>query len=208
MSAVNHYQHGTVVPVHPGWLRLNHWINAIAVITLILSGWKIYNASPLFPFLFPKGVTMGGWLGGALLWHFAAMWVLFLNGLVYVAINLVGGRFKQKFFPLSPGQLLRDIQSTLKGKLSHADPTQYNMVQRLAYLSTIAALVLLVMSGLVLWKSVQFPMLRELLGGYETARRVHFFSMTFVGFFIVVHLVMVALVPSTLIAMIKGHQKV
>src|SRR5690348_2371227 len=58
--------------IHPGWVRVCHWINALAILVMIGSGWQIYNASPLFSFMFPGAITIGGWLAGALLWHFAA----------------------------------------------------------------------------------------------------------------------------------------
>ena len=61
-------------PIHPLWMRITHWLNALAVLMLVTSGWRIYNAAPFFPFTFPSGATLGGWLGGALQWHFAAMW--------------------------------------------------------------------------------------------------------------------------------------
>lgn len=191
--------------IHPGWLRATHWINAIAVFLLITSGWRIYNASPFFDFSFPAGLTLGGWLGGALQWHFFAMWLLFVNGVLYLTINILSGRMRRQFFPISPRAFLQDMAAALKGKLAHADLRQYNTVQKCAYLFVVADLVLLVLSGLVLWKSVQFPLLRELLGGYEAARRVHFFAMSALFGFVVVHLVMVALVPRTLLAMLRGR---
>jgi thiosulfate reductase cytochrome b subunit len=191
--------------IHPGWLRATHWINAIAVFLLITSGWRIYNASPFFDFSFPAGLTLGGWLGGALQWHFFAMWLLFVNGVLYLTINILSGRMRRQFFPISPRAFLQDMVAALKGKLAHADIRQYNTVQKCAYLFVVADLVLLVLSGLVLWKSVQFPLLRELLGGYEAARRVHFFAMSALFGFVVVHLVMVALVPRTLLAMLRGR---
>ena len=191
--------------IHPGWLRVMHWLNAIAVIVLMTSGWQIYNATSFLGFSIPKAITLGGWLGGAILWHFAAMWILFINGLLYLAFNLATGRLLRKFFPLSPRALLADLRDALKGKLAHADPQHYNMVQRLAYLFVMLDSVLLVLSGLVLWKSVQFPLLRELLGGYEGARLVHFFAMAALAAFVVVHLVMVALVPRTLVYMVRGR---
>ena len=191
--------------IHPAWLRLTHWLNAMAVVLLAASGWRIYNAAPFFPFELPRALTLGGWLGGALQWHFAAMWLLLANGALYLLINIATGRLRRQFFPLSPGALLRDMSAALRGKLAHADPRHYNMVQRAAYLFVMLDCVLLVLSGLVLWKSVQFPLLRELLGGYESARRVHFFAMAALVGFVVVHLVMVALVPRTLLAMLRGH---
>lgn len=192
-------------PIHPLWLRIGHWLNALAVVVLVTSGWRIYNAAPFFPFRFPAEITLGGWLGGAIQWHFAAMWLLAANGLVYLALNVASGRLGRKFFPLSPRGVWRDAWAALRGRLSHADPRHYNQVQRLAYLFVMVDLVLLVLSGLVLWKSVQFAVLRELLGGYEFARRIHFVSMALLVGFVGVHLVMVALVPKSLLAMLSGR---
>jgi thiosulfate reductase cytochrome b subunit len=191
--------------IHPLWLRLTHWLNALAMLIMVTSGWRIYNASPLFNFSFINELTLGGWLGGALQWHFAGMWLFGINGLCYLLINLFSGRFKRQFWPLSPRQLIAELWAALRGKLSHADLRHYNMVQRAAYLVAIAVSILMVLSGLVLWKSVQFPLLRTLLGGYDTARYVHFFAMTTLVGFVVIHLVMVALVPRTLLAMLHGR---
>ena len=192
-------------PIHPAWLRATHWLNAVAVVILAMSGWRIYNAAPFFDFKFAKEITLGGWLGGAIQWHFAAMWLLAANGLLYLLCNAGTGRLRAKFFPLSPRAIVADLLAALRGHLSHADPRQYNAVQRAAYLFVMVDAVLLVLSGLVLWKSVQFPLLRELLGGYEAARRVHFFVMAALVAFVTVHLAMVALVPRTLLTMIRGR---
>lgn len=191
--------------IHPLWLRLTHWLNALAVVILVTSGWRIYNAAPFFDFSFPGSITLGGWLGGALQWHFAAMWLLVFNGLLYLLLNIASGRWLRKFFPVSVRGVRQDLVAALKGRLSHADPARYNHVQKLAYLFVVLDLVVIVLSGLVLWKSVQFPLLRELLGGYESARRVHFFGMSALVAFVVVHLAMVALVPRTFLTMIHGR---
>lgn len=191
--------------IHPAWLRVTHWLNVIAVLILVMSGWRIYNASPIFKFHFPPGLTLGGWLGGALLWHFAAMWLLFFNGIVYLLLNLFSGRGVRKFFPIRPRDVIHDFFSALKGKLAHADLRQYNTLQKLAYLFVIADLIMLVLSGLVIWKSVQFPLLRELMMGYDNARVVHFVAMALLVAFVAVHLVMVALVPRTFLTMVRGR---
>lgn len=191
--------------IHPLWMRITHWINAISVILMVLSGWRIYDASPIFPFTFPGAITLGGWLGGAIQWHFAAMWLFVINGIAYLLLNFATGRFKRKFFPINIGGVLADMKAALHGHLAHEDLSKYNMVQKIAYLAVIVDLVLLVLSGLVVWKSVQFPLLRELMGGYDNARIVHFFAMSFVVLFVVVHLVMVALVPRTLLTMVRGR---
>jgi len=192
-------------PVHPLWLRVTHWLNAIAVVLMVTSGWRIYNASPVYAMRFPGDMTLGGWLGGALQWHFAGMWLLVFNGLVYLALNGLSGRFARKFLPITAAAVWHDVQDALRGRLSHADPRHYNGLQRVAYLTAIVDLVLLVLSGLVLWKSVQFPLLRELMGGYEGARRVHFFAMATLVAFVLGHVLMVALVPRTLLTMLRGR---
>src|SRR5689334_25103879 len=120
--------------IHPAWLRITHWINAIAVLMMIGSGWEIYNASPLFGFDFPKSITLGGWLAGALLWHFAAMWLFVLNGLVYVTLGILTGRFRRKLLPIRPGEVIADASAALRGRLSHDDLSVYNAVQKLIYL--------------------------------------------------------------------------
>jgi thiosulfate reductase cytochrome b subunit len=191
--------------IHPAWLRVTHWVNAAAVLILVASGWRIYNASPLFEFRIPNEITLGGWLAGAIQWHFAAMWLLALNGSVYLLLNAGTGRIRRKFWPLSARTLAQDLVAALRGRLAHADPGRYNAVQKAAYLFVWADLLLLALSGLVLWKSVQFPLLRELMGGYEAARYVHFFAMACLVGFIGVHLAMVALVPRTLLAMVRGR---
>lgn len=193
------------LPIHPAWLRVMHWINALAVVVLVMSGWKIYNATAFLGFVFPNGITLGGWLGGALLWHFAAMWVLGINGLAYLVLNVATRRLGNRFFPVSPKALVADVLAALRGRLTHADPRHYNAVQRVAYLFVMLDSVLLVLSGLVLWKSVQFPLLRFLLGGYEGARLVHFGAMATLVGFVVIHLVMVLLVPRTLVYMVRGR---
>ncbi|QRX81191.1 cytochrome b/b6 domain-containing protein [Glaciimonas sp. PAMC28666] len=191
--------------IHPVWLRITHWLNAVAVILMILSGWRIYDASPIFSFRIPANLTLGGWLGGALQWHFAAMWLLAINGLIYLLINGTTGRLWKKFFPLTPTAVLHDMKQALTGKLQHQALDKYNAVQKLAYVSVMLDIILLVLSGLAIWKSVQFPILRDLMGGYDNARIVHFCAMSFLVLFIVVHIVMVALVPRTLLAMLRGR---
>ena len=191
--------------IHPLWLRITHWINAVAVLLMIGSGWEIYNASPLFPFHYPKAITLGGWLAGALLWHFAAMWLLVVNGLVYVGLGIATGRFRKKLLPLRPGDVLSDAGAALSGKLSHADLSVYNAVQKLLYLGVILAGAVMVLSGMAMWKPVQMQELAALFGGYDAARYVHFFAMATIVGFLFIHIVMALLVPRALRAMITGR---
>ncbi len=191
--------------IHPIWVRITHWINALAMLVMIGSGWEIYNASPLFGFRYPSSITLGGWLAGALLWHFAAMWVLAINGAVYVALGLITGRFRNKLLPIRPGEVVADVKAALNFKLSHDDLTVYNSVQRLLYLGVILAAVVIVLSGLAIWKPVQLQGLTALFGGYETARYVHFFCMAAIVGFLMVHVLLALLVPKSLRAMITGR---
>jgi thiosulfate reductase cytochrome b subunit len=191
--------------VHPLYVRVTHWINAVAVLIMTGSGWQIYNASPLFAFTFPEGLTLGGWLAGGLLWHFAAMWLLVANGLIYLAVGLVTGRFRRKLLPLWPSAIVADLRNARSGLLRHDDPSVYNAVQKALYLGVILAGVVIVASGLAMWKPVQLQELTVVFGGYEGARRVHFFAMAAIVLFLVIHVVMAALVPRSLRAMILGH---
>jgi thiosulfate reductase cytochrome b subunit len=191
--------------VHPLYVRITHWVNAVTVVVMIMSGWQIYNAAPLYPFTFPSGITLGGWLAGALLWHFAAMWLFVVNGLVYLALGLATGRLRRRLLPLRPGEFVRDLGAALTGRLNHADGTAYNAVQKTLYLGVLLAGVAIVASGLALWKPVQFQELAAVLGGYEGARHVHFFAMAAIVLFLVVHVVMALLVPRSLRAMIRGR---
>jgi thiosulfate reductase cytochrome b subunit len=191
--------------IHPLWVRITHWVNAVAMVLMIASGWQIYNASPLFPFVFPNGITIGGWLAGALLWHFAAMWLLAVNGLVYLVLGLATGRFRRKLLPIRPGDVIADARAALHGDLAHDDLSVYNAVQKLLYVGVILAGIVIVLSGLSIWKSVQLQELTALFGGYDAARYVHFFAMAAIVGFLVVHVVMAFLVPKSLRAMITGH---
>jgi thiosulfate reductase cytochrome b subunit len=191
--------------IHPVWVRLTHWINALAMLMMIGSGWQIYDASPLFPFVFPSAITLGGWLAGGLLWHFAAMWLLVVNGLVYLGLGLWTGRFRRKLLPLSPGRLIADVRAALSGRLSHDDLSVYNAVQKLLYLGVILCGIVIVLSGLSIWKPVQLRELSVLFGGYDAARYVHFFAMAAIVGFIAIHVVMAFLVPKSLRAMVIGR---
>ena len=201
-----HSETTTTKVIQPAWVRVMHWINAVAIILMIMSGWQIYNASPLFTSLrFSHSITLGGWLGGALLWHFAAMWLLTINGLVYLLVGFATGRFKSKLLPITPGGVISDTKAALTGKLSHDDLSKYNQVQKLLYAGIIIVGVIIVLSGLSIWKPVQLQWLAALFGGYEIARYVHFFCMSAIVAFLVIHIALAVLVPKSLRAMIIGR---
>jgi thiosulfate reductase cytochrome b subunit len=191
--------------IQPAWLRALHWTNAFAMVLMIMSGWQIYNASPLFDFRFSPSITLGGWLAGALLWHFAAMWLLMVNGLIYLVLGFVTGRFRKKLLPITPEGVISDTRAALTGKLSHDDLTKYNQVQKLLYAGVIILGILIVLSGLSIWKPVQLQYLTALFGGYDAARYVHFFCMAGIVAFMVVHVALALLVPKSLRAMIIGR---
>jgi thiosulfate reductase cytochrome b subunit len=191
--------------IHPVWVRVTHWINAVAMVVMIGSGWQIYNASPLFNFEFPTSITIGGWLAGALLWHFAAMWLLMVNGIVYLTLGILSGRFRRKLLPIRPSEVVADVLVALRGRLAHDNLAVYNAVQRLLYLSVILAGIVIVLSGLSIWKPVQLQELTALFGGYDTARYVHFIAMATIVGFLIVHVVLALIVPKSLRAMICGR---
>ncbi|MGB3745272.1 MAG: cytochrome b/b6 domain-containing protein [Xanthobacteraceae bacterium] len=192
--------------IHPRWVRITHWINALAMFMMIGSGWQIYDASPLFDFLeFPSGLALGGWLAGALLWHFAAMWLLLINGIVYVTLGVATGRFRRKLLPIRPRAVLDDFVAALRGRLSHDDLTVYNSVQRLLYAGVLIAGVVIVLSGVSIWKPVQFKYVTALFGGYDVARYVHFFAMAAIVAFLTIHVALALIVPKSLRAIILGR---
>jgi len=193
------------VRIHPAVVRVTHWLNALAILIMATSGWRIYNASPLFSFRFPSDLTLGGWLGGALQWHFAAMWLLAANGLTYLAYGILFGHFRRKLWPIAPGAVIADILAALRGRLAHRDLSVYNAAQRAAYAAVILTIIVLVLSGLAVWKPVQLQGLAALMGGYEGARVVHFVAMGLTVFIVIVHVVMVALVPKTFPSMFTGR---
>jgi thiosulfate reductase cytochrome b subunit len=191
--------------IHPAWVRATHWINVLAMAMMIGSGWQIYDASPLFGFFFPPQIALGNWLAGALLWHFAAMWLFVVNGLVYVTLGIWTGRFRQKLLPIRPRAVLRDFVAALRGRLSHDDLSAYNAVQKLLYAGVLLAGTVIVLSGLSIWKPVQFWWLTAFFGGYNTARYVHFAAMTAIVAFLAIHVALALIVPKSLRAMIFGR---
>jgi thiosulfate reductase cytochrome b subunit len=191
--------------IHPLVVRVTHWVNAVAMITMITSGWQIYNASPIFPFRFPDALTLGGWLGGAIQWHFAAMWVLMGNGLLYLGYGVLSRRFYRKLWPITWRGLIIDLSDALRGRLAHADLSKYNAVQKLLYGGVILAGILAVLSGLAIWKPVQLQVLTAVFGDFDTARIVHFLAMSAITAFLLVHVAMALIVPASLLAMFRGR---
>jgi thiosulfate reductase cytochrome b subunit len=182
-------------------VRTMHWIGATAVICMILSGWQIYNASPLLPFTFPRWMTLGGWLGGGIAWHLSAMWVLFADGLAYFAYGILSGHFRRDILPPRPKIILRDLDDALQFRLGH-QLGSYNGVQRLLYMGVIIVICLAVVTGLSIWKPVQLGWLTGLFGGYPVARTIHLTMMALIVGFLMIHLALVILFPRTLVSML------
>jgi thiosulfate reductase cytochrome b subunit len=191
--------------LHPWPIRMMHWLNAVTMFVMIGSGWKIYNDEVIFGWLhFPDYLTIGRWAQHGLQWHFFGMWIIFFNGLFYLTYGFISGRFRRMLLPIHWKELIATISEALRLKLSHDDPTKYNTVQKLLYVGVLASGVMIVISGLAIWKPVQFSELYILFGDFQTARLVHFFCMTAIVLFMVAHISLALLVPHTLIAMITG----
>lgn len=191
--------------LHPLALRIMHWTNAVAMIAMIGSGWEIYNDEVIFGWLhFPHWMTVGDGPEGALQWHFAAMWVLMINGLCYLAYGFATGRFRRKLLPVWPRELIATIQDALRFKLGHDDITHYNAVQKVLYIGIIAVIVVQVLSGFAVWKPIQLSELSTLFLGFQGSRLAHFFGMALIVGFLVVHVALALLVPKTIKAMLTG----
>lgn len=186
-----------------------HWVNAFAMIVLIMSGLGIYNDEAIFGWLFfPHWMTIGGWAAEHLLWHFAAMWLLVVNGLVYLAYGFITGRFRQQLLPISATEVIGDVRNALRLNFAHEDLTIYNSVQKLLYIGVMLAAIVQVFSGLAIWKPVQLSWLTTLFGGFQGARLAHFLGMAAIAGFLAIHVALAVLVPKTLWAMLTGGPRV
>jgi thiosulfate reductase cytochrome b subunit len=205
---------------HHGIVRLTHWINAVLLAGMITSGLQIYEAFPRFglrgttfpapnPFEatnFPQWARLGGWLAGALHWHFFLMWLLALNGLIYIAYLALSGEIR--FLAFRPRDVPRAIRMQLyylRPRKEHPPQGKHNALQKAAYSFIVLLGGLSVASGLAIWKPAQLWWLSAAFGGYEWARYWHFVAVWVFTAFIVVHVVLVFVVdPASLRAMITG----
>ena len=196
------------VKIHRLSVRIFHWLNALAILMMITSGWQIYNATEFWAegYRFPEWVRLGDWLGGGIRWHLAAMWLLMANLLVYILIGIFSGHFKRRFFPVTPSSVIGDLTKAVQFKLPH-DHVNYNSVQKASYIGVLLVILLTIVSGFEIWKPVQLQAIGWFMGGYEGARRIHFIGMTLISAFIVMHLALVLIVPSTLIPMVIGTRR-
>jgi len=191
--------------LHPWPVRVMHWTNAAAMLIMITSGWKIYNDEVIFGWLhFPEAITLGKYAQHGLQWHFFGMWILGINGLVYLIYGLVTGRFREKLLPIRPSEVIATVRDALRLRLSHDDLTHYNAVQKVLYVGIILVGIVVVLSGLAIWKPIQFSELTFLFYDFQTARLVHFLCMAAIVGFLVVHVALAILVPKSLLAMLTG----
>jgi len=191
--------------LHPATLRAMHWINALMMILLIMSGWKIYNDEVLFGWLhFPEALTLGVWAQHGLQWHFFAMWILMVNGLIYLTYGFASGRFRRKLVPIRPSEVVAEIRKALAFELAHDNITHYNAVQKLLYVGVMLVIVLQVVTGWLLWKPIQFSEALALFGGFQAVRLIHFIGMAAIVGFLVIHVALALLVPKTIGAMVTG----
>ncbi len=195
--------------LHPVPVRIMHWTNAVAMIVMITSGWGIYDDSVIIRGLhFSPSFRLGSWAPESLLWHFAGMWLLAANGLAYLTYGVVTGRLRERLLPIRVRDLVQTVRDTLHFHVSHEDLTVYNAVQKVLYIVVILAGVSQVVTGLAIWKPVQFAGLVSLLGGFQSARVLHFAGMSVIVGFLVVHVALSLLVPQTLWAMLTGGPRV
>ncbi len=196
--------------------RVAHWCQALAIIIMIGSGWRIYDNVPIFPFEFPYWITLGGdkylatttsndWgTGNAIAWHFAGMWLLLFGFGLFLLNGLLTGHFRRDLLPVGPKSFLRDFIAAATFKLAHR-LGEYNAVQRVFYWGVMFAITMMFLSGLALWKPVQLGFLTWMFGGFPAARVVHFMFMAAIVGFLLVHVMLVAIVPKTLVAMVLGR---
>ncbi|HVJ42046.1 MAG TPA: cytochrome b/b6 domain-containing protein [Dongiaceae bacterium] len=205
-------QTGTAKParrMHPLPLRIMHWINAVSMVLMVMSGWKIYNDEVIFGFLhFPDELTLGVWAQHALQWHFFVMWILTLNGLCYLAYGIFTRRFRRMLLPIRVREIIQEMIAALTFKLKHTDLTHYNAVQKVLYLGVILIIILQVITGIAIWKPVQFSGLISLMGGFQAARLFHFIGMAAIVLFFLVHVSLALLVPKTILAMLTGGPRI
>jgi thiosulfate reductase cytochrome b subunit len=191
--------------LHPLPVRIMHWVNAAAMFIMIMSGWKIYDDDVIFSWLrFPDAITLGKWAQNGLQWHFFGMWIVALNGLAYLLYGVTTGRFWSKLFPISLRELVATMRDAFTFRLSHDDLTHYNAVQKILCVGIILVGIVIVLSGLALWKPVQFSELATLFYDFQTTRLVHFLCMTAIVLFLVVHVTLTLIVPRSLVAMLTG----
>lgn len=193
-------------------VRVMHWINVVAVLTLLMSGLQIFNAHralywgassytgkpPLFelPQGFPGWITLPDvqWLAMGRRWHFFFAWVLVVNGIAYIAYAIASGHAKRDLVPTRMDW--RSIPRSIVEHLRLHHPTgdearRYNVLQRLAYLALIFIVFpFLILMGLGLSPRLDaaWPALVDAFGGRQSMRTLHFIAAAVLVLFVLVHL--------------------
>lgn len=204
---------------HHWIVRLTHWATVIVLAGMITSGLQIYEAyarfgnrdAPSFPNAFegsqfPASMRLGGWLAGALNWHFALMWPLIAFGLLYAAYLVASGEWRALLFrPRDVPGAIEMIKYYLRLRGEHPPQGKHNPLQKLAYTTVVLLGGLAVLTGIAIYKPLQFSWLTAVFGGFQAARYWHFWIVwVFVGFSIV-HVILVFVVdPASLRAMLTG----
>jgi thiosulfate reductase cytochrome b subunit len=206
-------------PNQPWPIRLSHWANVPLIVIMAASGLQILAAYPMlgprgalyrwYPFngdVPPEWLRLGGWLAGARHWHFAFAWLFVVNGLLYWAYLAITREWHRRFF-----LPWRDTRNTLQTiayytRIRKTAPPQglYNGLQRLAYTTASLLALVVVVSGLAIYKPVQLRALAVLFGGYDGARAVHLVALALLTLFTIGHVVLVSLHPRSLVDMISG----
>lgn len=205
-----HYDGEPMIVKRHHWIvRFTHWANGVILVGMIASGLQIYGAythfglrgrrlplpNPFDGYVFPGWSRLGGWLAGALNWHFFLMWLLLLNGLLYVGYLIFSGEIR--FLAFRPRDVKPAIEMQkyyLRLRQEHPPQGKHNALQKAAYSFIVLLGALSLLTGWAIWKPVQLGWLTSLFGGYELARYWHFLTVwIFVGF-ILVHVALVFLV--------------
>jgi thiosulfate reductase cytochrome b subunit len=206
----------------PAPIRLAHWITIPLLVIMAGSGLQIFAAYPAlgprggqyawYPFQNvapPSWMRFGGWLAGARHWHFAIAWFLILNGIFYLFYLGASGEWRRRVFLPR-----RDTSNALAMfayyvRIRKTPPPEdfYNGLQRLAYTSAIIFGIVVVLSGLAIYKPVQLHLLTALFGGYDWARVVHLSCLVLLAFFAATHIILVALHPRTILTMVTGGRR-
>ena len=218
---------------HPLLVRIAHWINALCLPLLLMSGLQILNAHPALywgevsrfsrPLLafgsgdalaFPGWITLPAWqdLAGGRRWHFAVAWIFTANALMYAAHALMSGRIQSTLLPTGAQMrnIGRSVQEHLRLQFPRGDDArQYNVLQKLSYLMVMFGILpLMVLTGLTMSPGLdaQQHILTAIWGGRQSARTIHFImAMALVGFFLVHMVAVVAAGPLTeLRSMVTG----
>jgi len=203
-------------------IRICHWCNVVFITVMAGSGLQILTAYPAlgprgdqyswYPFQNlppPSWLRIGGWLEGGRHWHFAIAWFLVANGLIYLCYFFASGEWRRRLFRPQRDAVNAVRQFAYYVRIRKSPPPEgfYNGLQRLSYSGILLLGVVMVLSGLAIYKPVQFHFLTLLFGGYDGARVVHLAGLCLLGIFVVIHLMLVLSHPQALLAMVTGGKR-